>query len=219
LDRKLNRTILLISVLAITTFIGGIFAIQLVTPSFRTNQANISSLDNIEANGAIPLNYTKRGVFNVGQDSCCGHTDTDAPTIRLLSPPNDSTILDNTIINLHVRDNNLFYDYEPKKVSYHLDSDTTNTTLEDPYDLDLPTDNGSVVLYVYAVDYSNNWASAIYHFRITTDPSEVTYGTEITFEPEDPGNEDYTYPGFLLLPIMVALIGSVTVIRWKRRKH
>lgn len=219
MDRKLNRTILLISVIAISTFIGGIFVTQLVAPSFLINKATIPNLDNTQVNEAIPQNYTKRGSLNVGQDSCCGHVDYLPPTIRLLSPPNNVTILDDTTINLHVRDNNLFYDYEPKEVTYRWDTDTSNTTLEDPYDLDLSTDNGPVVLYVYAVDFSGNWASAVFYFRVTTDPSEVTYGTEVTFQTDTLGNDDYTYSGFLLLPIMVALIGSVTVITWKRRKH
>lgn len=167
LSLKLSRTILLITVIIISTFIGGIFVLKATVPSFQIKNFVISNLDNDE-NNTIPQNYTRRGVEQF--DACCGHTDVNGPSIKS-SPKDNSFVLAGATIKLIIQDDNPFNDFKTTQVLYHWDNDQSNTTLSDPdenlvYEVIISNDNGPYVLYVYAVDYDENWSSATLHFTV-----------------------------------------------------
>ncbi|MHA2247280.1 MAG: hypothetical protein ACXADY_20205, partial [Candidatus Hodarchaeales archaeon] len=107
MNRKLSRTMLMISVIAIFSFIGGMFFTKTIIPFFPITNAIDSNLDN----EAIPQNLNGREVVNIEQDTCCGHTDTTPPTIKINSPKNNSFVLGGTTIDLNIVDDNRFYEY------------------------------------------------------------------------------------------------------------
>ena len=55
MGRKLTRTILLVTVILISTYIGGIYTIKIISPSFQVSNVGSSNLDNNEmkANSAL----------------------------------------------------------------------------------------------------------------------------------------------------------------------
>jgi len=175
LNRKLSRTILLISVIAFFSFIGGVFVIKTTVLYFPIDNSIDSNLTNNEMNEVIFQNYTRKEVMNVQQDACCGHTDTTPPTIQINSPANNSFVLGGTTIDLKIFDDNPFYDYEAKQVLYRWGTDQSNTTLDSPHDVVISNDIGIYVLYVYAEDNDDNWGSAIFSFTVTLtyDPPTV----------------------------------------------
>lgn len=165
---------LLISVIAIFSFIGGMFFTKTTVPFFPSSKAINSNLGNNEMNEAIPQNIG-REVMNIEQDACCGHSDTTPPSIQLNSPTNNSFILGGTTIDLKIFDDNPFYEYETKEVLYRWDTDSSNTTLESPHNLVISNDIGTHVLYVYAEDNDDNSGSVIFIFTVTLtyDPPTV----------------------------------------------
>lgn len=215
--------------ITVSTYIGGIFAFSMITPpSFENNNAIGSNVENDLTTNAIPQNYTRRGILAIEACECLGvtYSDTDAPPIRLISPTNNSIMLGGTTIELHIKDNYPLGDkpFGPKQVLYHWDTEQSNTSLSHPeaeddfiYNVTLLNDEGAHVLYVYAVDYEGNWASSIFVFTVTSNPSSVTQPPpETTFSTEPQVSR--RSPGFLLPLVISALIGSVTLITWRKRK-
>ena len=172
MGRKLTRTILLVTIIAISTFVGGIFAVKIISPSFQVNNVVNSNLDNNEMNAAIPQNYSKRGLMEI-DDACCGHTDTTPPTIQLYSHTNGATILGGTAIKIFIDDDNPFDDFKATEVLYHWNDEpdeTLDETEEDfIYETVPPLVVGTHVLYIYAADRSENMASETFSFTITSD--------------------------------------------------
>jgi hypothetical protein len=163
------------------------------------------------------------------------YADTVPPTLILMSPPNNSLILVDTIIQIESKDNYPAMEggvpFVPEYIYYHWNDAAANTTGYDaerdgapPNDgpvaleLTLPNDEANVThkLYIYAVDYEDNWNSSVYIF-FTPEAGEetsVTWTTTTTTTTTLPRRTD----GFLLIPLLLTLIGSVNVIVWKRRK-
>ncbi|MFX0184138.1 MAG: hypothetical protein ACFE95_13730 [Candidatus Hodarchaeota archaeon] len=98
MDRKLTRTTLLIIMMTVSTFIGGIFAFKSTIYFFHSNSTNCSKLDNDEMFQIISQNYSRIGIRSI--QGCCGHTDVTPPSITLISPRNETIILNSTIIVL-----------------------------------------------------------------------------------------------------------------------
>lgn len=172
LDRKLTRTLLLITIIIISAFIGGLFALKILAPPLQETVSN-SAFDNSVMNNDIPENYSKKGFMAI-DDACCGHTDTTPPTIQLSSHTDKTTILGGTAIQLFIDDDNPFYDNKASEVLYHWNDDISNTTLTAPeegfiYEVVPPMVVGTHVLYLYAVDGSDNWASSVFSFTVTSD--------------------------------------------------
>ena len=173
MGRKLTCTILLITVILISTYIGGIYAIKIISPSFQVNNVGSSNLDNNEMKATIHQNYSKRGLMEI-DDACCGHTDVTPPEIQLISHFNGDTILGDTAIKIFVDDDNPFDDFLASEVLYHWNDDSSNTTLveteeEFTYEMVPPLVVGTHVLYIYAVDGTGNWASATFSFTVVSD--------------------------------------------------
>ncbi|MFW9992394.1 MAG: hypothetical protein ACFFD4_10130 [Candidatus Odinarchaeota archaeon] len=165
MDRKLSRAVLLITITAISIYIGGIFITGIAAPSFQNNRVNDSDTDNEDMNNSIPQNASILAAINI-QDQCCGHRDFIPPSINLVSPANNSIVLVGTPVNLDITDDNRMIDYKPTEVLYNWDNQD-NETLDYPYDVDLPAENGTYLLYVYAYDVEN-WATAVFNFTVTT---------------------------------------------------
>ncbi|MFX0205078.1 MAG: hypothetical protein ACFFDT_03765 [Candidatus Hodarchaeota archaeon] len=306
MNRKLSRTILIITMIVLVSYIGGIFVTAITIPSFQTNFALNSNLDNDEMNQANSQDQSKRGIMNIGQDEgCCGHTDVTPPKITITSPTgwncvyNNSVNLGGTIIPLKITDDNPMDDFLPTFVNHSWDAqidaplsspyevvlpnskgphvlnvtvgdssgnwdsvifqftvgiplpaivltsprnntvilnDTIidlnveddlsginqtlyywneaqgNTTLDSPYDLVLPIDDGPCTLNVYVENGAGNWTSAVFNFTVTTDPSKTTPSSTSTGPPR-------RTTGFLALPVVLVLFSLGPIITWKRRKQ
>ncbi|MFX0051616.1 MAG: hypothetical protein ACFFAJ_08795 [Candidatus Hodarchaeota archaeon] len=305
MNRKLSRTILIITLIVLVSYIGGIFVTAITIPSFQTYNTLNPNLNDDEMNQANSQDNSKRGVMNIGQDEgCCGHTDVTPPRVSIASPPgwnsayNNSVNLEGTIIPLSITDDNPMDDYLPTFVNhcwdaqietslpspyevvlpngkgphvlnvtvgdssgnwdsvifqftvgipppaivltsprnntvilndtiinlnvedelnginqalYYWNEAQSNTTLDSPYDVVLPIDNGSCILNVFAENGAGNWTSAVFNFTATTDPSEVTPSSTNTGPPR-------RTQGFLALPVVLVLFSLVPIITWKRRK-
>ena len=68
-----------------------------------------------------------------------------APYISLVTPSNDSHIISTVLINLTISDYNL------NQTWYHWDFES-NQTLTDPWDVTVPSTEGSHWLYIYSID-------------------------------------------------------------------
>ena len=165
MKQTISRTILLISIITVFSFIGGIIIVKSAEPLIPITSAIDLNSDNNELNEAIP--NIGREAMDINQDACCGHTDVTPPTIQINSPANNSFVLGGSIIDLKIFDDNPFYEYEPKQVLYHWDTDSSNTTLESPHNLVISNDIGTHVLYVYAEDNDDNSGSVIFVFTVT----------------------------------------------------
>jgi hypothetical protein len=171
------------------------------------------------------------------QCNCLGveYSDDVAPTIAVISPPNNSLILVDSKILIESTDNYPAMEggvpFVPEYIYYHWNDAAANTTgysaardgappNEGPValELTLPNDEANVThkLYIYAVDYEDNWNSLVFIF-FTPEAGEetsVTWTTTTTTTTTEQRRTD----GFLLIPLLVTLILSVNVIVWKRRK-
>lgn len=165
--------------IALFSYIGGIFVTAITTPSFQTKYAPNSNLDNDEMNQAVPQNYSKRGIMDIDQDACCGHTDVTPPKITVASPPgwnrvyNNSVNIGGTTITLSITDDNPMDDFLPAVVNYHW-GEQSDTTLDSPYEVILPNNKGPHVLNVSAGDSSGNWDSVIFQFIVGIPPPAIT---------------------------------------------
>ncbi|MHA2224063.1 MAG: hypothetical protein ACXAC8_02590 [Candidatus Hodarchaeales archaeon] len=178
MGQKLSRTILIFLIITFSCFIGGIFTIQTITPSLQVENVQILNLNSDGINFPVSQNDKMPGIMEINQDSCCGHVDVTAPTIKLLSPIDGSSNPGGTTIELEVTDDNLFYEFAAQSVEYRWDNDQSNTTLmynpsgtppgPTNFEVVLPSCNRTYVLYVYAGDFSSNWAVATFSFTVTT---------------------------------------------------
>ncbi len=169
MNRKLSRTVLLITMITISTYIGGIFAINMATPSIQINYVIISN-NNDQMNKTFPQNYSRRGIEEIDDVGCCGRVDVTPPLI-ICSFTNNSLVPIGATINLKIIDDNPCLDNIPVEALYHWDKDKSNTTVDDLdrddiFEVAIPNYNGTHVLYVYAVDAVGNWSSAIFSFTI-----------------------------------------------------
>jgi hypothetical protein len=157
--------------LTISAYIGGTLAISTVEKYMVNPNDDIFVDNSIEKSGDIK------------QDACCGHTDTTPPTIKLSSPANNSFNLGGTTLRISIIDDNPFDENKATEVLYRWNNDQSNTSLEESdedyiYTLDLPTNLGAYLLYVYAGDSSGNWGSAVFRFTVVssnTNPPEITF--------------------------------------------
>jgi hypothetical protein len=164
----ISRSALLITIITISTLIGGIFVINQINPSFKVDSALLSDFKVIDKE-VDPQDYSKRGNMGIDQDTCCGHVDVTAPTI-ISSPPSNSIVLAGSKISLEIIDDNPFYDNEADEVLFHWEGQS-NDSLVDldkdfSYEVTTPSENGTFTLYVYAGDAEGNWDSAIFHYIV-----------------------------------------------------
>jgi hypothetical protein len=178
LDQKLKRLIIVIPFVVISSVIGARIILEIVSPSFSVDFDTLSTRELDEGHGVVPENYTFLGIDHINDD-CCGHTDSTPPTIDLNVSLgwnrfyNNSINRGGTTIDLLLADDNPIDDNLPTGVSYHWDSQS-NTTLTFPYNVILPIGDGPHLLYVYAKDGSNNWASAVFRFVVGIPPPAIS---------------------------------------------
>ena len=222
--------------MAIFLLIGVAATMNITSPSFQSSNSNI---DSEEMNNEIPADYRIYEILGTEACSCLGNTYSDdlPPDVDVRSPPNNSLVLVDTIIYIEAWDNFPAgmvggINFVPEYIMYHWNNATSNNTVYDagidgePPDEDgivrieitLPNDDAGAthVLYFYAVDYENNWTSfvLIYSTAGVGEESSVTWTTTTTTTTTVPRRTD----GFLLIPMILILIGSVNIIAWKRRR-
>lgn len=187
---------LLITIITISAYIGGLFIIGIAADS--SNGGNRDIYDDL-----IITEESQGKVKDIQQDACCGHTDTTPPSIQLASPANNSFTPGGTTIRISIIDNNPFDDNKATDVRYHWGTDSSNTTLEESdedfiYKVDLPTTEGKYLLYVYAGDRSGNWNSAVFGFTAigaVTNPPTIDFIT--------PSTSNETLEGLYLFQVSV----------------
>ncbi|UCG03820.1 MAG: hypothetical protein JSW11_07500 [Candidatus Heimdallarchaeota archaeon] len=134
------------------------------------------------------------------------------PFIKANSPRNNSVMLGGTNIDLIIIDE----ESGINQALYRWDDDQSNSTLSSPYDVVLPDEIGEHVLYINVENGAGNWTSAKFHYTVTSDPSAVS-------EPPAPSETSYVQPrrssGFLVLPVILALFSSLTLISWRKRRR
>ncbi|MFX0060792.1 MAG: SBBP repeat-containing protein [Candidatus Hermodarchaeota archaeon] len=119
------------------------------------------------------------------------------PTITLNSPTNDSIQVSGTIISFTIWDNTTI-----SHVLYSWDGGA-NMTLTAPYDILLPSGDGSHILYIYANDSSNNWSYK--RFVFTTDDT----GPIIALN--NPANAT-THPSGTVISLSISDLNDVSYI-------
>ena len=219
-------------------FLGASVTLSLTTSTFQT----IENSNQEEANAEFPVEYSIYETFGVKGCTCIAapgqvFEDTEPPEISVKSPPNNSLILVDSTIFIESTDNFPAFEpagavpFVPEYVYYHWEDATTNITGYDaardgapPNDgpvsieLTLPTDENNVthILYVYAVDYEENWNAAVFVFSTPEagGESSVDWTTTTTTTTTVQRRTD----GFLVIPMLITLISSVNIIVWKRRK-
>jgi hypothetical protein len=209
---------LLIAMIVLFSYIGGIFATAIIAPSFQINYVTSSKSDN--NNEAIPQNSSRLEILEIKDCECMGKTysDDDPPKIKGKYPPNGSVLLGGTTIEIEVTDNYPLNDFLPDQVLYNWDKGQSNTTIDEPpFEVVIPTEEGPHELYVYAGDNSGNWRSAIFYFNTTSDPDSVYIPSVSSTTTSNPPAR--RSPGFSLLPVILTIIGSMPIIIWKRRKQ
>ncbi|MFW9780280.1 MAG: hypothetical protein ACFFE8_15675 [Candidatus Heimdallarchaeota archaeon] len=152
--------------------------------------------------------YAKDGSENWASAVFCFVVGIPPPSIMLKSLTNETTILNDTSIELHVEDGI----HGINQVLYSWDTNQGNSTLSYPYSVNSPIDNGTCKLSVYAENEVGNWTSAVFVFTITTDPSAVHTTTTTSL-----GRRT---DGYLLLPASL-ILGGLAIIktRFTRRKE
>ncbi len=235
LNRKISRITLLIPMITVLLLIGVAATMNITSPSFQSSSPNFKreELDN-----EIPAGYRIYEILGTEACDCLGNTYSDElpPDYDVRSPPNNSLVLLDTIIDVEFIDNFPAamvggVNFVPEYIYYHWNNDTSNTTAynagvddapedDDPVkvEISLPNDDAGVthILYFYAVDYEDNWTSfiLIYSTAGVGEESSVTWTTTTTTTTTIPRRTD----GFLLIPMLIILIGSVNIITWKKRK-
>ena len=238
LNRKISRITLLIPILVFSIFIGAAVTMQVTSTTYQSSNQNVNDEESCIQ---IPANYRIYEVLSPEGCYCLAtgntYADTEAPEVVVKSPPNNSLILVDTIIYIEATDN---FPGEPGVASnvpfvptilmYNW-NETTNITIyeaavdgappnDEPVkvELTLPNDDEGVThfLYIYAVDSEGNWISLVFLFSTpgTGEESSVTWTTTtppLTTTP--PRRTD----GFLLIPMILILIGTVNIITWRRR--
>ncbi|MFX1506484.1 MAG: hypothetical protein ACFFDC_10255 [Promethearchaeota archaeon] len=163
MSRNFLRVLLLVSMIIITTFLGGILLLKMTTNSEIGSE--ITQNENI----ALPQNVPIEGFKDINQDQCCGHEDVTPPEITLNSTKswnyfyNHSVNLGGTIIDLSITDDNPMDEFLPTIVRYHWDNEV-DTELDFPYNVILPDEKGFHILYIYARDSEGNEDSVNFHF-------------------------------------------------------
>lgn len=196
--QKITRTSLLISIILFSIFLVGSIFLTNTTLLLKANHNDAKENMNNIHNSEVIILYEYRV-----EDACCDHTDSTPPLLTLISPEQYSINLGGTIISIKITDDNFMY--EMLQILYSWDTASSNSSLEvhdleseiDIYEFTLPETNGLHTLYLYAEDYSNNWVSGVFIFRVGIPPPIVTLnyptnnsiilgGSTIDFSIEDP---------------------------------
>ncbi|MFW9997107.1 MAG: SBBP repeat-containing protein, partial [Candidatus Odinarchaeota archaeon] len=111
-----------------------------------------------------PFQATSNGYVETFVTKFSAVSDNNLPEVQLLSPENNTVQKSGTTIDINVTDTLSGV----KQVVYNWD-DQSNTTLLDPYDLAVISEEIEHVLEVYAEDVAGNWVYEKYVF--TTDDS------------------------------------------------
>ncbi len=193
------RICLIVGLVTFLLFIGSIFTLKTIS-SFNSGILE----ENYNDSGKNIPSETFENVYIIN-DECCGHSDVTPPLVIVWSPGNGSVVLGGTTLYFNITDDNPFADLKPSEVYYRWDTDETNTTFIEPYTLTIPEDNRTYTLYIYAVDDSNNWATAIFVFTVTTDPESVSEAPPPTDLPTKSSTTNYN--GLVELIAVLSLLG------------
>ncbi|PWI47386.1 hypothetical protein CEE45_11835 [Candidatus Heimdallarchaeota archaeon B3_Heim] len=207
MSRKYTRIILMTLIISISSLIGGIIIKNVISPSYHLDYVGSSDIESLPVE--IPDNLIQKE-FQIAQDECCGHVDINPPVIQLISPTNNSITSSGALINLNVFE----VDTELITVLYHWDDAPSNSTLDAPYDVTVPDDEGTHNLYVYAEDSVANWALAVFTFTVPIS-SESEQPTSTS---NDELNANQSSSSFLVLPSIIAIISTVTIINWTKKR-
>lgn len=234
MNRKISRITLLIPIIVISIFIGTAVTMQVTSTTYQSSNQNFHDEESCIQ---IPANYRIIETLATEACSCLGvtYSDDTPPDVVVKSPPNNSLVLADIVIYIEATDNFPGMDgsepFVPTILMYNWNKTTSNITIyesavdgappnDEPVkvELTLPNDDEGVThfLYIYAVDSSGNWISLVFVFHTpgTGEESSVTWTTTtppLTTTP--PRRTD----GFLLIPMILVLIGSVNIITWRRR--
>ncbi|MHA2173565.1 MAG: hypothetical protein ACXABI_01935 [Candidatus Hodarchaeales archaeon] len=169
MKNKTSRMLLLAPVVTIFLFIIGTFAIGLTNSDFIKNSTNSVDIEQEK----VPNGFILLGIRTV-DGSCCGHIDITPPIVTLTYLQNNTILYPGgEVITLIISDDNPNNDFLAEQVLYHWDNATSNTTLSAPYDVTLPTENGTHILYVYTLDAADNWGSFIYVLTVGLPPPAI----------------------------------------------
>ena len=223
---------------AVLIFIGAAVTFSVTTSTFQSTNDSSEG----ETSTEFPAEYSIYETLGVKGCTCIAapgkvFEDITPPDVFLISPPDKSLILTNSTIFIEATDN--FPAFEPagavpfvrEYLYYHWNDAVTNTTGYDaardgappndvPVELELtlPNDEANVThkLYIYAVDYYDNWNSSVFVFftPVVGEETSVIWTTTTTTTTTEARRTD----GFLLIPLLVTLISSVNIIVLKRRK-
>ena len=199
MNRKLTRITLLIPIFVITAVLGVAITRKVTSSTFQSpNSIYNSEKMDIQ----IPGDYLIYEILGTQACECLGNTYSDdtPPMVVVKSPPNNSIISIDTIIYVEASDNYPAIDggvpFVPEFLYYHW-NDTSNATIYNAgvdgappdgepvkVELTLPSNGVGVthVLYIYAVDYENNWLSVVFVYT-TSATSTSTTTTTTTSEP------------------------------------
>ena len=149
LKRKISRITLLIPTIAILIFIGGTVALNVTT--FQSSDLNSN---NLEKGNQIPVDYRIIGILEVKGCPCglATYSDDVPPEVNVMSPPNNTLVLVDTIIYIECLDNfpaEIAYgggiNFVPEYVYYYWNNATSNVTAYDAGVHGEPPDDDGIV--------------------------------------------------------------------------
>ncbi len=143
------------------------------------------------------------------------YSDLVSPVILLINPVNDTSIENSLVIELAVTD------YSLDSVWYNWD-DGMNQSLASPYQIGVPIEEGYHWLTVYATDSVGHFTVQKYRWSIlipTTTTTTTTSTTSSISTPSTTKRESIPVltSGFELLPLLMALLSIITILRRARR--
>ena len=103
---------------------------------------------------------------------------------------------------------------ELNQILYHWDNAPSNSTLDVPYDVTVPDEEGTHNLHVYAEDSVANWASAVFMFIVPINSESEQSSAPTT----DDLTKNQSTSGFLVLPVTIAIISSIAIINWNKKR-
>ncbi len=208
LVQKIGRISFILLFVSLLSLIGGAFIMQVTSSSIQLTPKPTTQNEG----DFLPNNYLVKGSDSIEQ-VCCGHEDSTEPQIILVSPGNTSILLAGYGIEFVVTDDNPMEDFLPEEVLFNWDG-ASNTTLESPLNVSMPSTDGPHILNMYSVDALENWAYKKYLFTTTSDPNavQILEGDATTTTAVARRSD-----GFLLLTAIPVFVFSVIV--FARRKQ
>lgn len=208
LVQKISRIGFIVLFVSALSLIGGVFIMQVTSSSYQLTYTPTTQ----NGDDFLPDNYLVIGSESIEQ-GCCGHEDSTAPLITLITPGNTSVLLAGHIIAFDITDDNPMEDFLAEEVTYNWDGGS-NTTLTSPFNISMAGADGEHTLNVYAVDALDNWGSKVFKFTTTSNPGEVNIiGVDLPTTTTLPRRAD----GFLLLTAVPIFIASAIIVARRKK--